>query len=107
MYDDSNPLISATVQTLRAPSDNVRDKINYAVFSSAMIIFTTGLHLTLFIEQPEYVGILSPESGVRITVHSPHVQPSPQVDGITAATGMATSIGIRQASRKIDVETST
>ncbi|XP_072013236.1 uncharacterized protein [Amphiura filiformis] len=56
-----------------------------------------GLQLTLFIEQPEYVGLFSPESGVRVSVHSADVQPSPEDIGITATTGMATSIGIRQS----------
>ncbi|XP_072013768.1 acid-sensing ion channel 5-like isoform X2 [Amphiura filiformis] len=56
-----------------------------------------GLHLTLFIEQPEYVGIFSHESGVRVSIHSADVQPSPQDIGITATTGMATSIGVRQS----------
>ncbi|XP_054773906.2 uncharacterized protein LOC129281999 isoform X1 [Lytechinus pictus] len=55
-----------------------------------------GLHLTLFIEQPEYVGIFSQESGVRVAIHDPAVFPLPEDDGITAPTGRATSIGIRQ-----------
>ncbi|XP_038073461.1 amiloride-sensitive sodium channel subunit beta-like [Patiria miniata] len=55
-----------------------------------------GLHLTLFIEQPEYVGIFSPESGVRLTVHGQRTMPLPEDNGITIAAGLATSIGIRQ-----------
>ncbi|XP_071965540.1 epithelial sodium channel subunit beta-like, partial [Antedon mediterranea] len=55
-----------------------------------------GLHLTLFLEQPEYVGILSPETGVRISIHPSDIKPFPEDDGITANPGTATSIGIRQ-----------
>ncbi|XP_071496689.1 uncharacterized protein [Diadema antillarum] len=57
---------------------------------------TYGLHMTLFIEQPEYVGLFSQETGVRVTIHHPSVTPYPEDVGITAPTGQATSIGIRQ-----------
>ena len=56
----------------------------------------TGLHLTLFTEQPEYIGILSPESGVRVSVHGADEEPFPEDLGVTVPTGQATSIGIRQ-----------
>ncbi|XP_038073616.1 uncharacterized protein LOC119741792 [Patiria miniata] len=55
-----------------------------------------GLHLTLFLEMPEYVGILSPEAGVRVAIHSHTTPPFPEDDGITASPGMATNIGLRQ-----------
>ena len=55
-----------------------------------------GLALTLFVEQPQYVGIFSPETGVRVSIHSADVKPTPEDIGLTATTGMATSIGVRQ-----------
>ncbi|XP_033644289.1 uncharacterized protein LOC117303933 [Asterias rubens] len=55
-----------------------------------------GLHLTLFIEQPEYVGLFSPESGVRISVDDWQTTPNPEDTGLTASTGQATSIAIRK-----------
>ncbi|XP_033634311.1 uncharacterized protein LOC117295705 [Asterias rubens] len=55
-----------------------------------------GLHLTLFIEMPEYVGILSPEAGARVSIHPHNVPPFPEDDGITVAPGMSTNIGLRQ-----------
>ena len=58
--------------------------------------FFSGLKLTLFVEEPQYVGILTPELGVRVAIHAPENQPFPQDIGITAPTGMASSIGIRQ-----------
>ena len=67
--------------------------INTNVFITS---FNIGLHLTLFIEQPEYLGIFSPETGARISIQDPSIQPTPQEIGITATTGMATSIGVKQ-----------
>ena len=52
--------------------------------------------MTLFIEQPEYVGIFSPESGVRVSVHDRRQKPFPEDDGFSVAPGFATSIGIKQ-----------
>ena len=64
--------------------------------NSALFPFVAGLHMTLFIEQPEYVGLLTPESGVRVSVHDPKQRPFPEDDGLTVAPGFATSIGIKQ-----------
>ncbi|XP_071490072.1 epithelial sodium channel subunit alpha-like [Diadema antillarum] len=55
-----------------------------------------GLHLTLFVEQPEYVGLLSTDSGVKVSIHPPTVQPFPEDDGITVSTGQKTSISLRE-----------
>lgn len=56
----------------------------------------TGLHLTLFIEFPEYVGFLTEESGVRIAIHPKKTYPFPEDIGISLAPGYVTSIGLRQ-----------
>ncbi|XP_030835718.1 uncharacterized protein LOC100891818 isoform X2 [Strongylocentrotus purpuratus] len=69
---------------------------NQSIIETSKSGSTYGLHLTLFIEQPEYVGIFSQESGVRVAIHDPNVIPLPEDDGITSPTGTATSIGIRQ-----------
>ncbi|XP_072167275.1 epithelial sodium channel subunit alpha-like [Diadema setosum] len=55
-----------------------------------------GLHLTLFVEQPEYLGILAPQTGAKITVHDPAAMPFPEDESVDLPTGMATSIGVRQ-----------
>ncbi|XP_072166419.1 epithelial sodium channel subunit alpha-like [Diadema setosum] len=55
-----------------------------------------GLHLTLFVEQPEYIGLLSTDSGVKVSIHPPTVQPFPEDDGITVSTGQKTSISLRE-----------
>ncbi|XP_071508946.1 uncharacterized protein [Diadema antillarum] len=55
-----------------------------------------GLHLTLFVEQPEYVGLFSTESGVKVSIHPPTEQPFPEDEGLTASTGEMTTISLRQ-----------
>ncbi|XP_030832236.1 degenerin deg-1-like [Strongylocentrotus purpuratus] len=55
------------------------------------------LHLTLFTEQPEYVGLFAQEAGVRVAIHPPNVFPFPEDDGVVASTGQATDIGMRQS----------
>ncbi|XP_071488689.1 epithelial sodium channel subunit alpha-like [Diadema antillarum] len=56
-----------------------------------------GLHLTLFTEQPEYVGLFAQESGVRVSIHPPTVFPFPEDDGVVASTGQATNVGLHQS----------
>ncbi|XP_071490087.1 epithelial sodium channel subunit alpha-like [Diadema antillarum] len=55
-----------------------------------------GLHLTLFVEHPEYVGLLTSDSGVKVSIHPPTEQPFPEDDGITASTGQKTTIALRK-----------
>ncbi|KAJ8022802.1 Amiloride-sensitive sodium channel subunit beta [Holothuria leucospilota] len=59
-----------------------------------------GLHLTLFIEKPQYVGLFTEESGVRLAVHPKNIWPHPEDVGISVAPGFATSIGLRQVELK-------
>ncbi|XP_030852712.1 amiloride-sensitive sodium channel subunit alpha [Strongylocentrotus purpuratus] len=55
-----------------------------------------GLQLTLFVEQPEHVGLLTAESGVKVSIHAQTEQPFPEDDGLTASTGQKTAIGVRK-----------
>ncbi|KAJ8029489.1 Amiloride-sensitive sodium channel subunit alpha [Holothuria leucospilota] len=55
-----------------------------------------GLHLTLFVEQPEYIGLLTQETGVRVSINDPYSIAFPEDDGFTVPTGVSSSIGIRQ-----------
>ncbi|XP_030833004.1 amiloride-sensitive sodium channel subunit beta isoform X4 [Strongylocentrotus purpuratus] len=57
-----------------------------------------GLQLTLMVEQPEYIGILSPNSGVKVAIKDPRIYAFPEDDGIEAAPGFATSIGLTKTS---------
>ncbi|XP_041465168.1 degenerin deg-1-like [Lytechinus variegatus] len=57
-----------------------------------------GLHLTLMVEQPEYVGVISPNSGVKVAINDPRIYAFPEDDGIAASPGFATSIGITKTS---------
>ncbi|XP_053382877.1 degenerin unc-8-like [Mercenaria mercenaria] len=53
-----------------------------------------GLVLELNIEQDEYIAALSPDAGVRITIHPRGTYPFPEDDGISVPPGFKTSIGI-------------
>nr|XP_054764512.1 amiloride-sensitive sodium channel subunit alpha-like [Lytechinus pictus] len=55
-----------------------------------------GLQLTLFTEQPENIGILTDESGVKVSIHGQTEQPFPETNGLTASTGQKTIIGLRK-----------
>ncbi|PIK46573.1 putative degenerin mec-10-like [Apostichopus japonicus] len=64
--------------------------------ASFCFIIALGLHLTLFIEQPEYIGLLTHESGVRVAIHANDIFPYPEDVGLSASTGQSTAIGVRQ-----------
>ncbi|XP_072167276.1 epithelial sodium channel subunit gamma-2-like [Diadema setosum] len=55
-----------------------------------------GLHLTLFVNEPEYVGVLSPEVGVVVSINHPSIFPFPEDDGILVSTGQVASIGLKR-----------
>ncbi|XP_071506084.1 epithelial sodium channel subunit gamma-2-like [Diadema antillarum] len=55
-----------------------------------------GLHLTLFVDEPEYVGVLSPEVGVVVSINHPSIFPFPEDDGILVSTGQVASIGLKR-----------
>ncbi|KAJ8022800.1 FMRFamide-activated amiloride-sensitive sodium channel [Holothuria leucospilota] len=59
-----------------------------------------GLHLTLFIEKLQYVGLFTEESGVRLAIHPKNIMPHPEDVGISLTPGFATSIGLRQVELK-------
>jgi len=62
---------------------------------SSTSINIPGLRLTLFVSQDDFIGMLAPEAGVRITVHSPWNHPFPNDKGVSAGTGLKTLIGTR------------
>ncbi|XP_071506089.1 epithelial sodium channel subunit gamma-2-like [Diadema antillarum] len=55
-----------------------------------------GLHLTLFVDEPEYVGVLSPEVGVVVSINHPSIFPFPEDDGILVSAGQVASIGLKR-----------
>ncbi|XP_072167173.1 epithelial sodium channel subunit gamma-2-like [Diadema setosum] len=55
-----------------------------------------GLHLTLFVDEPEYVGVLSPEVGVVVSINHPSIFPFPEDDGILVSTGQVAYIGLKR-----------
>ncbi|XP_070574535.1 uncharacterized protein [Ptychodera flava] len=58
----------------------------------------SGLKVTIFLEQHEYIPLYGQEAGVRALIHSPDITPFPEDDGITVKPGVKTSIAIRQIS---------
>ncbi|XP_072175728.1 epithelial sodium channel subunit beta-like [Diadema setosum] len=73
-----------------------RPDVNKSILETGKTGSQYGLHLTLFTEESEYIGLLTHQSGVRVAIHQPNVRPFPEDDGITASTGTLTSIGLRQ-----------
>jgi len=57
-----------------------------------------GLTLDLFVNQKEYIPILSQEAGVRVLITGQRSIPFPVDEGFTVSPGFATSIALRQLS---------
>ncbi|XP_030832950.1 amiloride-sensitive sodium channel subunit alpha-like [Strongylocentrotus purpuratus] len=55
-----------------------------------------GLHLSLMVDEEEYMGLLAPNRGAMVVIHAPNTVPFPEDDGINLETGSAISIGIRE-----------
>ncbi|KAJ8018917.1 Acid-sensing ion channel 2 [Holothuria leucospilota] len=59
-----------------------------------------GLHLTLFIDALQYIGLFTEELGVRLAIHPQNIFPHPEDVGISVTPGFSTSIGLRQVELK-------
>jgi hypothetical protein len=55
----------------------------------------SGLRLTLDINKKDYIGSLSQEAGVRVSIHAPGELPYPQADGFNVPNAELTEIGLR------------
>lgn len=60
-----------------------------------LINFFSGLTLTLYINQAEYIKDVAETAGVRVTVHDQTNMPFPEDNGISTAPGTLSSIGMR------------
>ena len=58
--------------------------------------FTAGLNLALNIEQEDYIGVLTPEAGIRMDISTQGEMPFPLERGVSLAPGYATMIGLRK-----------
>ena len=54
-----------------------------------------GLKLMLFIDTPEYSGMLADSVGALVTVHSPHVKPVIDENSIFLAPGSAVFVSLQ------------
>ena len=59
-------------------------------------ILYAGLTLELNVEQDEYVGLLTPEAGIRMDISTQGEMPFPMERGVSLAPGYATMIGLRK-----------
>ena len=55
-----------------------------------------GLTLELNVEQEEYIGLLTPEAGIRMDISTQGEMPFPLERGISLSPGYATMIGLRK-----------
>nr|XP_006825083.1 PREDICTED: degenerin unc-8-like [Saccoglossus kowalevskii] len=62
----------------------------------AVLKLQTGLKLTLFTEQEEYISVYGRDSGARVVIHPPYMTAMPWSEGITIEPGKITSIGIKE-----------
>lgn len=66
-----------------------------------IFVFPSGLTLDLFVNQNEYIPLLSQEAGVRVLITGQHNIPFPVDEGFTVSPGFATSIGLRKVCKII------
>ena len=59
-------------------------------------VIHTGLALELNVEQDEYIGLLTPEAGIRMDISPQGEMPFPMERGVSLAPGYATMIGLRK-----------
>ena len=50
----------------------------------------------LYVQQDEYVPLLTPAAGVRLVVHDQNEMPFPEDDGISIAPGLDTSVALKK-----------
>ncbi|XP_038044543.1 uncharacterized protein LOC119719240 isoform X2 [Patiria miniata] len=74
---------------------NYREESGEAVRNSSRTGEQSGLSLTLFVEQDEYLSLHGREVGVRVSITTPDVAPLPANEGINLSPGAVTSIGVR------------
>ena len=88
----ANPIIYRLVPS--PPRFEIRQStVRYRQFR---YLYPLGLELDLFVNQKEYIPILSPEAGVRVLIKRQRSIPFPVDEGFTVSPGFATSIGLRQ-----------
>ena len=63
-----------------------------------VVIVFAGLILELYIQQNEYLPILSDTAGIRLIIHNHTYMPLPEKEGIVLSPGVATNIAITKAS---------
>ena len=58
--------------------------------------FISGLHLTLDINQDDYIGYMAHSAGVSVVIHPQGIMPFPDEEGISISPGELTDISLTQ-----------
>ncbi|XP_072180573.1 epithelial sodium channel subunit alpha-like [Diadema setosum] len=74
---------------------NLPDSETGMALRTSLIGSKSGIHLTLFIEQFEYIGYFAGEAGVRVAIHPANTIPLPEENGFTISPGQQTSVALR------------
>ena len=77
------------------------DNSTYKFRSSSKVGHEFGLKLTLFLDYAEYIGLFAPNSGARLLVHDPRVQPDIQTASFSVAAGETTFIAMRRQIQRL------
>ena len=63
-----------------------------------IVIFCVGLSLTLYINQPQYIPVLTQEAGIRVLLHRQGQVPIMEEDGFDVNPGTKSGIAVRYVS---------
>ncbi len=80
------------------PASTGNGQLKYGLYKIDLCIIFTGLKMTLFLEQNEYLSVFGREAGIRVAINPADTVALPVDDGITIRPGTITSIGLRYVS---------
>ena len=72
------------------------------LLSGVGVIFYVGLSLTLYINQPQYIPVLTQEAGIRVLLHRQGQVPIMEEDGFDVNPGTKSGIAVRYVSMWIN-----
>ena len=59
-------------------------------------VFLVGLSLELYVEQDEYMELLTDSAGIRLMIHNQTSMPFPEDQGLSVRPGTKTFVGIKK-----------
>ena len=73
------------------------------IIKNALVLYT-GLSLTFFVNQDEYVGTVADSAGLRVVVHDQSQMPFPEYESLAVGPGQATYIGVTMVRSRVSVK---